>query len=168
MDSQVYWIPVVGILSGAAIVLMAMWVHVKQRETAVRERLAMIERGIVPPPANHAASPAARTTQRRAERYRSAGVLWMGTGLALGFLIAVAGGERGVGVGVGGSFLVLGAALFVNARLLARDADRMPLEPATDTRSPQEPPGRAPAAASFFEEAGDIEEARRVPGPPAD
>lgn len=153
MDGLLFLIPVAGILAGVAIVLMAMWVHVRQREAATRERLALIERGITPP-VTMPGSPLARTTLRRAERYRSGGVIFMGTGIGLGLLIGVAAQENDVGLGVGGAIFILGLALFLNAVLLARDAGRMPPEPPADEVRPGGPAQPAAASPTFFEGAG--------------
>jgi len=137
------------ILAGVAIIWMAMHSRRHIREMQHRERLAMIERGLVPPPEVDPATFERQTgiaptpESQGAVRARSAGVIMMGLGLALLFLIAFAGGAPGVGIGVGGAFALLGAAFFFNALLMARSnaySSRPPtvLEPRSGDRT--EPP----------------------------
>jgi hypothetical protein len=135
---------------------MAMQNRRQVREMRHRERLAMIDRGLVPPPevdpgafdANFARPnlPESRATVR----WRSAGVMMIGMGLAFMFLISFAAGEAGVGIGVGGAFALIGAAFFVNATLLNKSESRHVVRPPsyvprrTDVREPPPNPPSAP------------------------
>jgi hypothetical protein len=47
-------------------------------------------------------------------RSRSAGIVFMGMGAALMFLIGFAGGEPGAAIGVGGAIIIVGVAFLVN------------------------------------------------------
>jgi hypothetical protein len=119
---------VMTILSGVALMMAAMNNRRKIREMEHRERLAMIERGVVPSPetnpaAFEAAAGFSETTKEetdRSQRYRTAGVLLIGVGLGLIFVIGVAAGAPGVGLGVGGAWISLGAASLLNYWLMSR------------------------------------------------
>ena len=112
-------IPVVAIVAWAAITIFAMYQRSKRREMVHRERLAMIERGLVPPP---------ETDPARFERVmnwheeddrrsggRRAGLILIAVGLGLAMLISLASGETGVGIGVGGMLVLIGLALLISA-----------------------------------------------------
>ena len=112
--------------------------NARVRELEVRERIAMIERGLVPPPEKdpqgfeRAMNRYDRVRERIDDdadwyprrrtpgRYRSAGVTLMGVGFGLMLMIGVAGGAVEAGIGVGGFLVVMGLAFFVNG-WLSRD-----------------------------------------------
>lgn len=112
------------ILAGVAVLWMAMVSRRKVRELEHRERLAMIERGILPPPETDPGTfeRGAGLTQEShsTARMRTAGVLFIAFGLGLMVLIAFAAGEPNVGVGIGGAFAILGIGFVANAMLTAR------------------------------------------------
>src|SRR3954465_15025183 len=92
----------VSIVAGVVMMTAAMNNRRKIREMEHRERLAMIERGVVPSPeANPAAFEAAagfvvegpKDSVDPGHRYRTAGVLLIGVGLGLVFLIGVGAGK---------------------------------------------------------------------------
>src|ERR1041384_2593256 len=92
------------------------------RELEIRERIAMIERGLVPAPETDPRGFERAMAQRDSvllsqspSRSRSAGVIIIGFGMALMVLIAFAGGEPGAGIGVGGAIVILGMAFFLNS-----------------------------------------------------
>ena len=127
-------ISALGILSGVAVIWMAMQSRRQIREMEHKERLAMIERGLVPPPevdpdaferrfsgSRAAASPGA-------DRARSGGVILIAFGLALMFMLSFAAGAPGIGVGIGGAFALLGAGFFVNSLLMKGRAGTPPQE----------------------------------------
>ena len=58
---------------------------------------------------------------KAAARFRSAGILIMGLGLALALLISFAAGNPAVGVGLGGGLAILGMAAFINGALAVDD-----------------------------------------------
>jgi hypothetical protein len=110
-------LPLVGLIG--ALGLTAHWISVRRsiRELEIKERIALIEKGLAPPPeltptgsVEGATLPAAR-----ADRYRTAGILFVGLGFALMLLLGAAAGIPGVAVGVGGSIVVLGGALIANS-----------------------------------------------------
>jgi predicted phage tail protein len=121
-----------GILAGVAVIWMAMQSRRQIREMEHRERLAMIERGIVPAPEVDPAAFDRRFTGTRvtaspgAVRARSAGVIMIAMGLAFMFMISFAAGAPGAGIGIGGAFALVGAGFFVNSILMSRTDDYRP------------------------------------------
>jgi hypothetical protein len=130
------------ILTLAPVVLMvglfglaAFWLSRRSRlhELAHRERLAMIERGLVPPAelqggamefsAAHAAGAGLAPISKAASRFRSAGIMLVGLGVAVATIVAFAAGQPHIAVGVGGAMVAIGAAMIINAAFAARDAD---------------------------------------------
>ena len=96
------------------------------RELAIRERIAMIEKGLVPSPELDPARfemlvGLRRPTNSKAQRYRSAGVIIMGLGVAMVFLLAFAAGTPRVAIGVGGGLAILGLAAFLNGTMQTGD-----------------------------------------------
>jgi hypothetical protein len=115
------------------------------REMAHRERLAMIERGLVPPPEvdpagfeRHAGLDAPMS--RAAERSRSVGVIMIGLGLAFMVMVTFASGSPETGIGIGGAFAVLGAAFLYNSTLMARHRS----DPYPPRNAPQNTPTEPP------------------------
>lgn len=114
----------VGLLIVAGAVIAGMGIQSRRhiREMEHRERLAMIERGLAPPPdaeertlSNEDASRYARVL-----RWRTAGIIMIGLGLAYFFLVSFAVRSPEIGIGVGGAFVTIGGAFFVNAMMLQR------------------------------------------------
>lgn len=101
----------------------------KVRELQIRERIALIERGLVPPPeVDPAGFDRAMSRHERSAgpghgmkpALRRAGVMLMSVGLGL-LLISVAGGLVRTGVGVGGFLVIVGFAFLVNSLLESHD-----------------------------------------------
>jgi K+-transporting ATPase A subunit len=126
------------------------------RELAMRERIALIEKGLVPPPEMDpgrfeaqtrlivaAQALAQRPGGSKAARYRSAGVIVMGLGCALLMLLTFAGGVPDVGLGLGGGFAILGLAIFVNGMLVGHDPAPH-IMPPPHQPLPPEPPDVGP------------------------
>jgi hypothetical protein len=109
------------VFAGVALIWMAVTSRRHIREMAHRERLAMIERGLIPPPEVDPAAFERKTGLARprsthtSARMRSAGVIIVGLGLALLVLLSFAAGVPGVGFGIGGAFVVLGLAFYFNS-----------------------------------------------------
>ena len=128
-DEAVVVILALVIVSGVGLMIAAMFNRRRDRELAHRERLAMIERGLIPSPERNPAafeSAAGLAPVEEAEAgigYRTAGVLMIGIGLGLMMLIAFAAGEPGVGFGTGGAFTTLGVASLLNYSLISRRAE---------------------------------------------
>ena len=120
---MIFLIPITAMLGAFVYLITRTLSRSRVRELEIRERIAMIERGLVPSPEadptgfERALARHERTVvvQRGSARSRGAGVIVMGLGLALILLIAFAGGEPGVAIGVGGALMVLGLAFFLNS-----------------------------------------------------
>ena len=115
----------IAIAGGVLVVVSALRYRAKIVEMTHRERLAMIERGLVPP-SELPASPAQETRQRRAarsSRLLSAGIVIVGFGLGLAILIAFTSGESDIAIGIGGAVAIVGTAMIVTALVVHRDAD---------------------------------------------
>jgi len=129
------------IVAGVVLMIVAMNNRRQVREMEHRERLAMIERGVSPSPeTNPAAFEAAvgfsesdRNEIARRQRYRTAGVMLIGVGFGLIFVIGAAAGAPEVGWGIGGAWISLGAASLLNYWLMSR-------RPEADHRAPWSPP----------------------------
>jgi hypothetical protein len=119
-------VPVVAIIGWVVFAIVQTLARSRVRELEVRERIAMIERGLVPPPevdprgfdramTRVALIHAARDGRRYGGgRHRRAGIILMGVGFGLMVMIGFAGDEPGVGVGVGGFLAIIGFAFFVS------------------------------------------------------
>lgn len=141
-------IPLVAVLGGFAVAIVAVISRSRLRELEIRERIAMIEKGLVPPPEvdpggfEHAMSlleTAHRVwpgvLSRGAGRHRRAGITLLGVGLGLMLLIGVAGGVPDAGIGVGGFVATIGAAFLVISFLEPQST----LPPAAGTDKPPRP-----------------------------
>jgi hypothetical protein len=131
------------IFAGVAVLWMAMSNRRAVLEMEHRERLAMIQHGVLAAPeadpfAFEAQMQAPTSASSRNERWRTAGTLTIGLGLALMVLLTFT-GEPEVGVGIGGAFCVLGAAFFVSGLLGGRSRQYPPLV-ARRPASPRPPP----------------------------
>ena len=119
------------VAAGVTLLLMAMKNRRYMRELAHRERMAMIEKGLVPAPESDLvqfdpATPLApggsvATVPKRGERFRTIGVAMLGLGIGFAFIIGFTGGEPEVALGVGGAWVALGLASLFNYFLIRRD-----------------------------------------------
>ena len=119
------------VVAGVTLLLMAMSNRRYMRELAHRERMAMIERGLVPSPeadpaqfeaaTGLATTPASADVPKRGQRFRTLGVSMIGLGVGLAFLIGLTGGDPGIGLGIGGAWVALGAASLLNYFLITRE-----------------------------------------------
>jgi hypothetical protein len=132
------------IFGGLGILWMAMTNRRAVREMEHRERLALIQRGLVPAPES---DPLAFETQfapasaAKPERWRAAGVVIIGFGLALMMLLTFTTREPELGIGIGGAFVVLGATFVVNASLRRADRGYYYPPPQNGQYRPPRPPG---------------------------
>ena len=117
-----FLIPIAAILGGFDFVIVKTLVSARVRELEIRERIAMIERGLVPAPEvdprgfDRAMNRFERRELRHGSgRHRRAGVTLMGVGFGLMVLIAFTAGEPSVAIGVGGFLVVIGIAFFINS-----------------------------------------------------
>lgn len=122
-------IPITAIVGGLVLGGLAIHRRTRLKELAYRERIAMIEKGLVPSPEmdparferfvrdTPEAGAAAPRGKRRANRQRSLGVMLIGLAMGLATIIAFAGNKPGTAVGVGGLIGFLGLAMLVNGLL---------------------------------------------------
>lgn len=143
-------------------VIVGLWVFLitgamaraRVRELQIRERIAMIEKGLAPAPevdphgfqratearssdemgtAIHAISQ--HRKRRRPQRHRSAGVTLVSVGLGLMLMIGFAAEQPAKAVGIGGFVVMLGMAFIVNGMFDQRHLeaeDTMPQPPPID------------------------------------
>ena len=121
--SWVFLIPVLSIVGSFTYVIVLTLSRARVRELEVRERIAMIERGLVPAPESdpRGFDRAMRRLDRHeyrhgTGRHQRAGVTLMGVGFGLMVLIGVAFGNISAGFGVGGFLVIMGLAFFINSR----------------------------------------------------
>ena len=113
------------VFASLGVLWMAMANRRAVREMEHRERLAMIQRGLVPAPESdplgfEEGMEAFSGARLKSERWRTAGTLTVGLGIALMILLTFSAGELAVGFGVGGAFVALGAAILYNGMNLGR------------------------------------------------
>jgi hypothetical protein len=122
----VFTIAMVLLVGGLALIAYMLGGRQRLRELAIRERIALIEKGLVPSPEVdpvrfESLIGLRRPVYSKAARYRSAGVIIMGLGAAMLVLLAFAAGVPEIGLGVGGGLAILGLAAFVNGSLMIDD-----------------------------------------------
>src|SRR4051812_18212180 len=158
MDS-VYWpvlVPIVAIIGWVVVSVANALSRARVREMEVRERIAMIERGLVPAPEldpngfdramdryDRMRYRYERRGYRMHGRYRRAGVTLLGVGVGLMVLLGALTGEPRIGFGVGGFLAVLGLAFFVNS--LFEPDDIAPSAPGSAASSPPGGANRPPS-----------------------
>lgn len=121
-DSFVAFVFGAVLLGGLGLIAFTLSGRQRLRELAVKERIALIEKGLVPSPEIDPARfetlvGLRRPTNSTAARYRSAGVIIMGLGCAMLVLLTFAAGVPGIGLGVGGGLAILGLASYINGSL---------------------------------------------------
>jgi len=145
-----FLIPVTAIVGAFVYVIVKTLADARVRELEIRERIAMIERGLVPAPEvdprgfDRAMSRLERHDHARYSgggRHRRAGVTLIGVGFGLMVLIAFTSGEESIAIGVGGFLVVVGLAFFVNSFI-----DTVSHVPASDPRSWGTPPAAPPSS----------------------
>lgn len=139
MDEETGIILIMMTAVAGAVTLIIATMNNKRRlkEMHHRERLAMIQAGLIPSPeldpaGFEAGAGLTRPSGAKGDRYRTAGVAMMGLGLGLAVLIGGAFQEPSIGIGVGGAWVMLGGALLVNYFLIRGE------------RGPEPPPTWAP------------------------
>jgi hypothetical protein len=110
------------LIAGVVVIMAGLRYRAQIRELRHRERMAMIDKGLLPPPEFQAADGSVEPHQRS----RSFGIILVGLGFALMFLIGVAGGALDVGIGIGGAVAILGAAFIVRSVYSPSRASSMP------------------------------------------
>ena len=151
-----FLLPILAIVGSFLYVIIKTLAHSRVRELEIRERIAMIERGLVPPPEvdpkgfDRAMSRLDRRREMRGAdrgyggRHRRAGVTLMGVGFGLMVLITFAGESPSNALGVGGFVVVMGIAFFVNGLIDTRPETSAggSASPPVPVAAPPEPPHR--------------------------
>ena len=140
-------IPLFAILGWVVVSVVNSVSRARVREMEVRERIAMIERGLVPAPESdpngfdramdrydRMRSRYERRGYRAHGRYRRAGVTLLGVGFGLMLMLSFLTEEPRIGVGVGGFLAVLGLAFFLNSMFERTEHESYP--PASGSRMP--------------------------------
>jgi len=152
-DYHLTWaflIPIIFTIGSFTYIIVLTLSRARVRELEVRERIAMIERGLVPAPEvdprgfDRAMSRLERHEVRHGSgRHQRAGVTLMGVGFGLMVLIGSAFGSVSAGFGVGGFLVIIGLAFFINGRF-ERPSDGVPQAASRSTSSPLGPAGTIP------------------------
>ena len=119
------------------LVLAALWLLRVSRLRELKERqvLAMIEKGLTPPPEmvplniDGVVLPARRRSAV-ADRFKSAGIIVVGLGLAVGIIVGIAGSQVRVGFGIGAGVVALGVAMIVNGLVVGDGSGTAGRDPA--------------------------------------
>jgi len=148
---MIFTLPIIAVMGGILFSIVKTIMRARVRELEIRERIAMIERGLVPPPevdprgfdramARHDYAVAMRPSA--GIRHRRAGVTMMGVGFGL-LVLLTSTADFSVGVGVGGFIIILGLAFFINS-LLDGGPDRQPFGRYPAPPGPPTPPLTTP------------------------
>lgn len=120
-------IPIVAIVGAFTVAIVQSMHRARIRELEIRERIAMIEKGLVPPPEvdprgfDRAMGRYERLQwSTSAGRHRRAGIVLLGIGVGLMVLIGSVDSPRD-GFGVGGFLCVLGLAFLLNSLFELRE-----------------------------------------------
>ena len=127
------------LIAGVVVIMVGLRYRAQMRELRHKERLAMIERGLMPPAEF---DPALAYSRGLKQRSLSFGIIVVGIGFALMFLIGVAGGAPDSGIGVGGAIAILGGAFIIRSIYAAAPVPPpvSDLPPPTSDRLPPVPP----------------------------
>ena len=158
MDFRFAWpflIPIIAIIGGCTVAIVATIARAKVREAEIRERIALIEKGLMPPPE---VDP--RGFDRMMERFddrrgpyrgyrgpgkqRRGGIVLLGVGVGLMVMFRVTGETDGVGIG--GFLAVLGIAFIISS--LFDDSRRLQPGPLQQGWAPPPAPGSSQPASA--------------------
>jgi hypothetical protein len=122
-ESTMFLIPVVAIIGVFTMISLSIVRAGRVRELQIKERIAMIERGLTPPPEvavteDPFAGKNSQETARR--RFLGGGIIIVGIGIGVGLIIGIAGSQPSIAFGVGGAIVVVGVALIVNSQVATR------------------------------------------------
>jgi hypothetical protein len=116
----------VGMFCGVFLIFLAMRQKSEMLERQHRERMAMIERGQIPPPTQNVS---VRRGSEPSSRALSLGIIVVGLGLALMTIIGIAGETPTVGIGVGGAIVIVGASFIVRSFVVRPESQNSSLQP---------------------------------------
>ena len=124
-----------GMFGGVFIIYLGLKQRSQQLEMQHRERMTMIEKGMIPlndPEAMHVRR---IVNTGPSSRSLSIGIMIVGLGLAMMTIISIAGGNPEAGIGVGGAIAIVGGAFIARSVLVRSDLP----EPRQEHRSPAPP-----------------------------
>jgi hypothetical protein len=128
--------------AGVWVIAAALRYRTRAIELQHQERLAMIEKGLIPPPelavATVVAGAGRHLNERRAgvkDRSMSLGIIVIGLGLAFMTLVGVAAESPETGLGIGGAIAIVGAAFIVRSLVVG---------PAVAPHAGPQPPALSP------------------------
>ena len=122
---------VAGIAGGLALIWMTLQQRTRHLEMLHRERIAMIERGQVPPAVSQRAG-MGPSADAAANKSMSVGIILVGLGLGLATLIGLAAESPNTGLGVGGAVAILGAAFIAKSLVVRPASQSVPAEQPSD------------------------------------
>jgi len=115
-------VPLTAIAGAFGTAIAATMARARVKELQIRERIAMIEKGLMPPPeVDPRGFDRAMDMYDRVQwstssaRHRRAGIVLLAIGIGLFLMIGIAGNEPNAGIGVGGFVGVLGLAFLINS-----------------------------------------------------
>jgi hypothetical protein len=123
----VYLIPVAAIVGAFWMVIVSITTSARLKEMKYRERIAMIEKGLAPPPEIDPVGferVSATRYRAAARRFQSGGVMLIGIGVAVAIIIWTTADRPRIAAGIGGAFAVLGLVLIVNSWLVPHEQPR--------------------------------------------
>ena len=137
------------VLTGLVVTIAGMRQRTRMLEMQHRERLAMIEKGLLPSPELDPSGFAQggwreKRQSTTAVRMQSVGIIVIGFGLAIATVISVASEEPTVGIGVGGAIAILGVAFVVNALVTGHQTATWHHPPTPGGAPPGLPPNPPP------------------------
>ena len=143
-----FGVAIVAIAGGIFAGIVSSMSRSRIRELEIRERIAMIERGMVPPPETDPNGFERRMQaidrvqhSSTGNRFRSGGVMVMSVGFGLMMLLWFVDVPREA-VGIGGFIVIIGVGLFVNSLF---SYSRQPgFTPPPPRQEPPTPPSRGP------------------------
>jgi hypothetical protein len=121
------FVPIAAILGGLGFAAYAISIKARMREMHHRERLAMIEKGMTPPPL-----PERPDRDFGCRRRRGTGILCIFVGLGLAFLLGYGNGQGMHGYAIGAFVALIGVAVVINSILDSRSL-RDPNPPRPDS-----------------------------------
>ena len=140
-----FLIPITAIAGGILAGIVATVTRARVRELEIRERIAMIERGMVPPPESDPEGFDRRMQSMDrlhrghvAPRHRSAGIVLIAVGLGMAVLLTYAGDVPRQAIGIGGFIVILGLGFFVNSLFATQ-----PPPPPRSNQPPAPPPAES-------------------------
>jgi hypothetical protein len=128
-------VPITAIVGAFIFIIVRTLAKSRVRELEIRERIALIERGLVPAPevdprgfdrAMNRLERHGSFTRGTHGRHRRVGVTLIGVGFGLVLLIGVAGGSLAEGIGIGGFLVIMGMAFLINSLFEPRGGDYYP------------------------------------------